>query len=95
MNGVNGGSPTVPAIDASWLHAAQYEAWMRVRLLAIRAHQICNLLRSAHPEIGEIADGGCLHEAIHDLMRVNWPLKIVANEAATEPPPAQWSATRR
>jgi hypothetical protein len=60
-------------MTATALAADQYAAWMQVRKYAVRAHQICNLLRVAHPEIGELADDGCLHEAIHDLMRVDWP----------------------
>lgn len=41
-----------------------------LRQRAVRAHQICNLARVTYPEIGELADDGCLHEAIHDIMRV-------------------------
>lgn len=44
---------------------------MTLRQRAVRAHQICNLLRIAHPEIGELSDDGCLHEAIHDILRVD------------------------
>lgn len=46
-----------------------------LRQRAMRAHQICNLLRIAHPEIGELGDDGCLHEAIHDILRVSTALK--------------------
>jgi len=42
-----------------------------LRQRAIRAHQICNLARISYPEIGELADDGCLHEAIHDILRVD------------------------
>lgn len=42
-----------------------------LRQRAIRAHQICNLARVNYPEIGELADDGCLHEAIHDILRVD------------------------
>jgi hypothetical protein len=55
------------------LASEQYAAWMEVRKLAVRAHQICNLMRIAYPHIGELDDNGALHEAIHDLMRVDWP----------------------
>lgn len=47
-------------------------ALMLMRQRAVRAHQICNLLRIAYPEIGELADDGCLHEAIHDILRVQY-----------------------
>lgn len=65
--------PRALTIEDDKLSEARHEAWMRVRSLAIRAHQICNLVRIAHPEVAEVADDGCLHEAIHDLMRVDWP----------------------
>lgn len=42
-----------------------------LRQRAIRAHQICNLMRVAYPQIGELHDDGCLHEAIHDILRVD------------------------
>lgn len=42
-----------------------------LRQRAVRAHQICNLARVTYPEIGELADDGCLHEAIHDILRVD------------------------
>ena len=41
-----------------------------LRQRAIRAHQICNLMRIAYPQVGELDDDGCLHEAIHDILRV-------------------------
>ena len=60
-------------IEHEKLAQAQYEAWAQVRKYAVRAHQICNLLRASNPDVAELGDDGCLHEAIHDLMRVQWP----------------------
>ena len=54
-----------------------------LRQRAIRAHQICNLMRIAYPHVGELDDDGCLHEAIHDILRVGHtpqPSPEVANE---------------
>nr|WP_180167730.1 hypothetical protein [Stenotrophomonas sp. SbOxS2]NYU00955.1 hypothetical protein [Stenotrophomonas sp. SbOxS2] len=55
-----------------------------LRQRAIRAHQICNLARVNYPELGELADDGCLHEAIHDILRVDHagPPAQIANFAA-------------
>lgn len=41
---------------------------------ACRAHALCNALRIAHPEIAELGDDGVLHDAIHDILRVETPL---------------------
>lgn len=40
---------------------------------AQRAHQVCNDLRLAYPEISELGDEGVLHNAIHDILRVDTP----------------------
>ncbi len=57
-------------IDYDYIANLQAEI-KSLRQRAIRAHQICNLARISYPEIGELADDGCLHEAIHDILRVD------------------------
>lgn len=46
------------------------EEIINLRQRTVIAHQVCNLLRLAYPEISELSDNGCLHEAIHDIHRV-------------------------
>lgn len=40
---------------------------------ACRAHDLCNQLRLKYPEIAELGDDGELHDAIHDILRVDTP----------------------
>lgn len=40
---------------------------------ACRAHELCNQLRLKYPEIAELGDDGELHDAIHDILRVDTP----------------------
>lgn len=51
---------------------------------ACRAHALCNELRLAHPEIPELGDDGVLHEAIHDILRVDTPTAAPAQAARVE-----------
>lgn len=44
-----------------------------MKMRACRAHALCNELRIAHPDIPELSDDGTLHEAIHDILRVDTP----------------------
>lgn len=41
---------------------------------ACHTHALCNELRIKHPEIPELGDDGSLHEAIHDVLRVETPM---------------------
>lgn len=51
---------------------------------ACRAHALCNELRLAHPEIPELGDDGVLHEAIHDILRVDTPTAAPAQAAQVD-----------
>jgi hypothetical protein len=64
--------------DQSHAHesSAAPELQQQVSLMktrAMRAHALCNQLRIAHPNIAELGDHGSLHEAIHDVLRVDTP----------------------
>ncbi|MBH1476945.1 hypothetical protein I5U59_09510 [Stenotrophomonas maltophilia] len=77
----------VEALAARQPVAADYVVALEVevhslRQRAARAHQICNLARVTYPEIGELADDGCLHEAIHDIMRVEHAARHPVGEKA-------------
>jgi hypothetical protein len=50
---------------------------------ACRAHALCNELRLANPEIPELGDDGALHEAIHDILRVDTPTAEPVEQQAT------------
>jgi hypothetical protein len=45
---------------------------------AMVAHWVVNDLRVAHPELPEVRDDGVLHEAIHDILRVDTPNAVSA-----------------
>lgn len=53
--------------------AAQVAQLWEMKQRACLAHALCNELRLAHPEIPELGDDGVLHEAIHDILRVDTP----------------------
>jgi hypothetical protein len=44
---------------------------------AQRAHALCNQLRIKNPNIPELSDDGELHDAIHDILRVDTPSAII------------------
>jgi len=69
-----------PAAVPAECVAAQQNALWEMKQRAQRAHQVCNDLRLAYPEITELGDDGVLHDAIHDILRVNTP-------GAAPPPP--------
>lgn len=72
---LKGASPT--AIHPPAQAAQLWEMKQR----ACRAHALCNELRLAHPEIPELGDDGVLHEAIHDILRVDTPTAAPAQAA--------------
>jgi hypothetical protein len=43
------------------------------RAAAMRAHTICYETMQAHPEVAELGDDGRLHDAIHDILRIDGP----------------------
>jgi hypothetical protein len=53
--------------------ADEANAQWRMKQAAQRAHALCNQLRLDRPEIAELSDTGSLHEAIHDILRVDTP----------------------
>lgn len=48
---------------------------------AQRAHAICNEMRIQYPDIVELGDDGPLHDAIHDILRVDTPMAQLAAHA--------------
>ena len=54
--------------------AGEWEsAFHAQRPAAMRAHTICYETMLAHPEVAELGDDGRLHDAIHDILRVDGP----------------------
>lgn len=65
------------------LPAQAAQLW-EMKQRACRAHALCNELRLAHPEIPELGDDGVLHEAIHDILRVDTPTAAPAQMAQVD-----------
>lgn len=62
----------------------QSEQLWEMKQRACRAHELCNALRLAFPEIPELGDDGTLHEAIHDILRVDTPTAAPAQTAQVD-----------
>jgi hypothetical protein len=54
--------------------AGEWEsAFHAQRAAAMRAHTICYETMLARPDVAELGDDGRLHDAIHDILRVDGP----------------------
>lgn len=69
----DGDEYAVPLFTHPPSQAAQVAQLWEMKQRACLAHALCNELRLAHPEIPELGDDGVLHEAIHDILRVDTP----------------------
>lgn len=59
-------------------------AFQEQRAVAMRAHTICYETMLAHPEVAELSDDGRLHDAIHDILRVDGPASPTPGKGVTD-----------
>lgn len=59
--------------EKAWRSGEWESAFHAQRAAAMRAHTMCYETMLAHPEVAELGDDGRLHDAIHDILRVDGP----------------------